>query len=521
MKKKPYIILSVMLTVMLLSACVSSAGASSDRFSDVQSSSWYYDTVTQMTEKGWLNGYPDGTFRPNATITGAEYTSVIARIKGLGSSSNTVSNHWASGILQSALDAGYYDYDELPPTGEKYDSIITRQTAVSILMRAFAPDASGDYNTESVKMNDFTALDGRYYNTTFAAYATGMAQGDSNGNFRPKSGLTRAEACTLIMRAFDKFGTDSDSVPNDTETPSPSATVKGGVSQNGQLHVTGTQLCNKDGEPVVLHGMSTHGIQWFPQYASAESIKATADAGANLFRIAMYTAENGYISDKHIKNTVINAADAAISNDMYVIIDWHILSDGNPQTYKSEAKQFFTEMAERYADSPAVLYEICNEPNGNVSWKNDIKPYAEEMIQTIRAIDSDAIILVGSSTWSQDLDKAAESPISASNIMYTCHFYAGTHTQWLRDRITAAMKAGLPVFISEWGTSDASGNGGVYLDEAQKWIDFMNQNNISWANWSLCDKNESSAALISGASPSGGWSQAELTASGKFVFSKF
>jgi endoglucanase len=267
--------------------------------------------------------------------------------------------------------------------------------------------------------------------------------------------------------------------------------------------------------------MSTHGIQWFPQYASAESIKATADAGANLFRIAMYTAENGYISDKNIKNTVINAADAAISNDMYVIIDWHILSDGNPQTYKSEAKQFFTEMAERYADSPAVLYEICNEPNGNVSWKNDIKPYAEEMIQTIRAIDSDAIILVGSSTWSQDLDKAAESPISASNIMYTCHFYAGTHTQWLRDRITAAMKAGLPVFISEWGTSDASGNGGVYLDEAQKWIDFMNQNNISWANWSLCDKNESSAALISGASPSGGWSQAELTASGKFVFSKF
>lgn len=83
------------------------------------------------------------------------------------------------------------------------------------------------------------------------------------------------------------------------------------------------------------------------------------------------------------------------------------------------------------------------------------------------------------------------------------------------------MQQGLPVFVSEWGTSDASGSGGVYLDEAKTWIDFMNQNNISWANWSLCDKSESSAAIKPGADVSKGIADDDLSESGKFVFSHF
>lgn len=139
------------------------------------------------------------------------------------------------------------------------------------------------------------------------------------------------------------------------------------------------------------------------------------------------------------------------------------------------------------------------------------------MIPVIRA-NTNAIILVGSPTWSQDLHEAAKNLINAENIMYTCHFYAGTHTDWLRQRIA---DCGLPVFVSEWGTSAADGNGGVYLDEAQSWIDFMNERGISWANWSLCDKNESSAALVNGANVNDGISEDELTESGKFVFKNF
>ena len=105
--------------------------------------------------------------------------------------------------------------------------------------------------------------------------------------------------------------------------------------------------------------------------------------------------------------------------------------------------------------------------------------------------------------------------------MYTCHFYAGTHGKWLRDRIDAAIASGLPIFISEWGTSAADGSGGTFLKEAKEWTDFMDSRGLSWANWSLCDKGETSAALKTGTSPNAKWAENDLTESGKFVFSQF
>ena len=186
-----------------------------------------------------------------------------------------------------------------------------------------------------------------------------------------------------------------------------------------------------------------------------------------------------------------------------------------------EAKSFFSEMAKRYKDSPAVLYEICNEPNGNVSWKNDVKPYAQEVVKTIRDAGSDGVILIGSPTWSQDIHLAAADPVQGKNLMYTLHFYAGTHGKELRDRIDSARNKGIAIFVSEWGTSRADGSGGVFLKEAGEWLDFLESRSISWANWSLCDKNETSAALKPGASANGGWKQKDLSESGKFVFSRF
>lgn len=497
-------------------------------FSDVHSGDWFNDNVTAMTDKGYLKGYPDGNFRPNSAITAAEYVSVAARVSGI--TEKTAQNtHWAGGLLQAALDQGWYDWDEIPPTAETYDQPLTRQLAVKITMKAFAPNANGDYNTESAKMADFSRLSGRYYDTTLAAYALGIAQGDAMGNFNPTSSLTRAEACALIARAIEKSDyqtptTDEKNVENTddkTTVQQPTVSTAKGVSKNGHLQVKGTQLCNSKGEAVVLRGMSTHGIQWFPQFLNKACIKSTADSGANLFRIAMYTAEGGYISNQSLKNSVIKAVDDAISLDMYVIIDWHILYDGNPNTYKAQAKAFFSEMAQRYKGNPAVIYEICNEPNGNISWQNDVKPYAQELINTIRAIDSQAVILIGSPTWSQDLHEVAKSPLTVSNIMYTCHFYAGTHTDWLRNRISTALQQGLPVFVSEWGTTYSSGTGGVFTDESNRWLAFLNANNISWANWSLCDKGEDSAAVIPGANVSDGIQPNELTQSGKWVFSHF
>ena len=516
------IVAAVTAAVQVLVAAAFPAAAQGRSYSDVTPGQWYYEDITAMTGAGWLAGYEDGSFQPNRTISAAEYISIVARVAGVAPAA-TDNPYWAAGHLQAALDRGWYDWDECPPTGETWKEPISRQVAVKIVMKALLPDKRGEYTVESAKMKDFDQLDGRYYDTTFAAFASGVVFGDKIGTFRPRSGLSRAEACAIIRRAKGLAGAGGAADPAPvTPAPSPVTAVKGGVTENGWLQVKGNQLCNEKGEPVVLHGMSSHGMQWYPQYASAQAIQTTARYGANLFRVAMYTGEGGYLSDpEKVKRDTLAAVDAAIANDLYVIIDWHILSDNNPRDHQTEARAFFTEVSRRYKDCPAVLYEVCNEPNGNISWSGDVKPFAQEMMDVIRGEGARGVILVGSPTWSQDIHLAAADPIQGDNWMLTLHFYAGTHGQELRDRIDQVRAKGIGVFISEWGTSAADGNGGVFTQQAQVWLDFLAQRNMSWANWSLCDKNETSAALRPGASSAGGWTDQELSESGRFVFHRF
>lgn len=490
---------------------------------DILSGAWYETAVTEMYDAGVLKGYPDDTFRPNRTITAAEFISILVRQTGLEPSA-TQTKHWAAGLLETARGRGWYDWDELPPTGEGFDQPIPRQLAVKVMMNALYPNASYDFNTESQKLRDFVQLDGRYYNAVLGAYAVGLIHGDDRGNFNPRSGLTRAEACMMLYRA--KNGS---SVPTETKTPSETAPVptpvtaaRGGVSENGWLQVKGTQLFSELGRPIVLRGMSSHGLHWFPQYANAQSVQNIAAYGANLFRVAMYTGEGGYLSQSEtVKRQLIAAVDTAIAADLYVIIDWHILSDGNPSAHTAEAVAFFREMTARYGDNPAVLYEICNEPNGGVTWARDVKPYAETVIAVIREGAPKSVILVGSPTWSQDIHEAAKDPLTGDNLMYTFHFYAGTHGTELRRRIDDVRAKGLAVFVSEWGTSRADGSGGVFLNESGEWLDFLDERGLSWANWSLCDKSETSAALRPGTPNDRAWTETDLTESGRFVFSRF
>ncbi len=268
------------------------------------------------------------------------------------------------------------------------------------------------------------------------------------------------------------------------------------VSYNGWLNIENNTLVNENHEKIMLKGMSTHGIQWYGNLANYSMIKSLRDEwNSNLFRVAMYTEQNGYIENKELKQKLIEIVDNVIKLDMYVIIDWHILSDGDPLIHKEEAKEFFDEISNRYKDYPNVIYEICNEPNGNITWDDNIKPYAIEVIDVIRKNSKNSIIIVGTGTWSQDIDKVSNNKIDDDLVMYALHFYSGTHTEWLRERALNVLNE-IPIFVSEWGVSDLSGNNGVYLDEAEKWVNFMNENNISWANWSLSNKDESSALLL-------------------------
>lgn len=264
------------------------------------------------------------------------------------------------------------------------------------------------------------------------------------------------------------------------------------------LHVDGTSIKNNKNEIVTLKGISSHGVQWFSDLITYNNLKTLKDTwGINVFRIAMYTDENGYISNKEpIKQKVIEIANNVISLDMYVIIDWHILKDNDPNIYKEDSKAFFDEISLLYKDSPNVIYEICNEPNGNnVTWNGQVKPYAEEIIPIIRKNSPKSLIIVGTPNWCQDLEAPSNSPLNFENVLYACHFYAGTHKESLRQEVSKALEKGLPIIVSEWGTTDASGSGTVDIEESKKWIDFLNSKNISFINWSLSNKDESSAIL--------------------------
>lgn len=301
--------------------------------------------------------------------------------------------------------------------------------------------------------------------------------------------------------------------------------VKAAVKQPKALHVEGGKLYDKNGKAVQLRGLSTHGMAWFPQYVSRETFKELHDKwNINAVRLAMYTEEyGGYCSGGNqadLKKMVKKGVKYATEQGMYVIVDWHILSDQNPNKHKKEAKSFFKSMSKAFANQENVIYEICNEPNGSTSWK-DIKSYAKAVIPIIRANDPDAIILVGTPTWSQEIDKAAASPLKYDNVMYTLHFYAATHKEELRNKMIKAAKAGLPIFVSEFGICDASGNGALDKTQAKAWIKAMDKYGISYMAWNISNKNESSSIIKSSYQKVSGFTTKNLSESGKWLYKIF
>ena len=209
------------------------------------------------------------------------------------------------------------------------------------------------------------------------------------------------------------------------------------VEKHGNLSVNGTSIVDKNGEKFSLRGVSTHGIAWFPQYVNYETFKFMRDEWKiNVIRLAMYSDPNaGY--NKGIPEKVKEGIEYAKSLGLYVIVDWHILNDNNPNMYKKEAIEFFKEIATKYKDDANIIYEICNEPNGNTEWEKDVKPYAKEVISEIRKIDTDAIIIVGTPRWCQDVDIVSQSPLGSeyTNVMYALHFYATTHRDDIRNKL--------------------------------------------------------------------------------------
>lgn len=369
---------------------------------------------------------------------------------------------------------------------ESYNGTIEKGKSVSF---GFNYSADAYINEGKVTVNGSTA-------------GTSAGNNSSNNNNNNTS-TTKKPAATVPQAPSDPKGT----------TP---------VSQHGQLSVKNGQLVDKSGKGYQLRGMSTHGLTWFPEFVNESAFKTLRDDwNTNVVRLAMYVDEWGngqcYMGNKSGSLELLEkGVDICIKLDMYVIIDWHVLNPGDPSKYTNEAKSFFETVSKRYAKYPNVIYEICNEPNGGASWSGNIKPYAEKIIPVIRKNAPNSVIIVGTPTWSQEIDKPLSDPLNYKNVMYAFHFYAATHAG-LRSNVENCVSQGLPVFVSEFGTCDASGGGANDFNETQKWLSYFDKQGISYCNWSICNKDETCSVLRPGTSANGNWSESDLTENGKWM----
>ncbi len=283
------------------------------------------------------------------------------------------------------------------------------------------------------------------------------------------------------------------------------------LKEHGALSVVGKQLTGKNGKPVVLRGMSFGWHNFWPRFYNAEAVEWLAkDWKSTVVRAAMgIEPARGYLKNKDSSVRLVRAVvEAAIENDIYVIIDWH-----SHNINLEEAKEFFALMAKDYGHHPHVIYEIFNEPDQE-SWA-EVKKYSEELISVIRAIDPDNIILVGSPHWDQDVHIVADDPlVGQTNIMYTLHYYAATHKEGLRKKADYALSKGIPLFISESAGMEATGDGPLDEKEWKRWIKWSEKNQISWITWSVSDKDETCSVLKKSAASGGGWKKDDLKKSG-------
>jgi hypothetical protein len=299
------------------------------------------------------------------------------------------------------------------------------------------------------------------------------------------------------------------------------------VAMHGALSVRGNRIVDQGGTAVSLAGPSLFwgNKGWMERAEYGPDAYYNADVvayvqrewNAAVIRIAMGAeSRGGYTHDPEGRWEKITAvADAAIAQGMYFIVDWHShRAEENP----GAAVAFFRRVANRYGGTPNLIYEIYNEPLDTTDWAKVVKPYSEHVIRAIRELDPDNLIVVGTQTWSQDVDKAADDPIEGfDNLVYALHFYAGTHGKKLRDKADYALSRGLPIMVTEWGTVNANGDGGVDLESSREWVAWMRERNLTHCNWSLHSKREGASMLAPGSPPNADWTDDNLTASGRFV----
>jgi endoglucanase len=253
---------------------------------------------------------------------------------------------------------------------------------------------------------------------------------------------------------------------------------------------------NKSGKPVQLRGVSLGWHCMWPKYYNHTVVDYLAqDWKAQIVRasIGLDLEDISYEKRPDISLALLDSvARAAIDNDIYLLVDFH-----SHKNNLALAKEFFTYAAKRYGKLPNTIFEIWNEPM-EVEW-SEIKDYANELIPVIRKYAPNSIIIVPTPRWDQNVDDAANDPLTGyTNIMYSLHYYAATHTDYLRDKAKYALSKGLPIFISESAAMVHTGDGVLDMDSWEEWLKIADEHNLSWIAWSISDKHETCSMLREG-----------------------
>lgn len=292
------------------------------------------------------------------------------------------------------------------------------------------------------------------------------------------------------------------------------------VALHGRLSVKGNRIVDEHDQPVQLRGVSFAWSQWWGEYWTAGDVDwLVDDFKVQLVRASMGVekAQGGYLTDAATaareKAKVVTVVDEALARGIYVLIDWH---EEKATDHVDQSKAFFQEMATKYGQHPNVIYELYNEPTDR-TW-SQIKTYAVAVTDAIRAIDPDNLIIVGTPSWSQEVDKPAADPMTQSNIAYTLHFYADTHKQSLRSTAQAALNKGIALFVTEWGGMNAQCEGQLNATETDAWIKFMDDNMVSSAAWAIADQDgQTCSMLFPSQSTSGHWPVSSLSEWGQQI----
>lgn len=320
--------------------------------------------------------------------------------------------------------------------------------------------------------------------------------------------LTKLLTGILAGAAISAFADASTAIPRKV----------GPVSYYGALHTSGNKIIGaKNNQQAMLRGVS---LFWSDatgaSYYNPNVISWVVDNfKIDVFRFAMgieyydsnggtkNAVDGGYKTNPEGQLSMIDKmVQTAIENDVYIIIDWHSHRAHQETTI---AKDFFQKVSLKYKDVPNVIYEIYNEPvSGSGGNWDAIKNYANQVVPGIRA-NTQNLVIVGTPNWSQHPEQGAQSPIASTNIAYVLHFYASSHSKGsYGGHVTSALNAGYPVFISEWGTTNADGDGEPNASATNEWTQFMDQNNIPNCNWSLrqqtsdVDKKSEKSAIFAG-----------------------